>query len=81
MARSLERKWPGVVETKRRFQRPQHVVKNQWRRFDTPLKLKSEIDLAALPKVDEYGMRLTKIRDIKSPELQKLYDEAQDAAT
>lgn len=36
MARSLERQWPGVVETRRRFQRPQHVVKDAWKRFDTP---------------------------------------------
>lgn len=37
MARSLERKWPGVVTTGRRFERPQHVVKDSWRKFDTPL--------------------------------------------
>lgn len=27
MARELERRWPGLVEVKRRFGRPQHVVK------------------------------------------------------
>lgn len=59
MARSLERMWPGVVTTDRRFQRPQHVVKDSWRRFDTPLKLKPGVNLDELPKVDEYGMKLT----------------------
>lgn len=37
MARTLERYWPGVVETKRRFGRPQHVVANAWKNFDNPL--------------------------------------------
>lgn len=72
MARALERLWPGVVKTDRRFKRPQHVVKDAWRRFDTPLKLKPGIDLSALPKVDEYGMELVQVRPIKSPELRKL---------
>lgn len=63
MARSLERMWPGIVETKRRWGRPQHVVKNSWKRFDTPLKLRPGIDLATLPKVDDRGMRLRKKRE------------------
>lgn len=35
MARELERVWPGVVKTKRRFGRPQHVI--NWRKFVRPL--------------------------------------------
>jgi len=58
MARSLERVWPGTVSVYRRFQRPQHLVYDQWQRFDTPLRLKPGIDLSKLPKVDEYGIRL-----------------------
>lgn len=78
MARSLERMWPGVVETKRRFQRPQHVVKDSWRRFDTPLKLKEGIDRAALAAApNEYGMRLTQVApEVKSPRLRRLLAEA-----
>ncbi len=57
MARALERLWPGVVETKRRFHRPQHMVKADWKKFDTPLRLKPGIDLAALPPND-YGLKL-----------------------
>jgi hypothetical protein len=60
MARSLERVWPYVVETKRRFRRPQHVVRGAWRAFDTPLRLKPGVDLAKLPAVEEFGMRMTR---------------------
>lgn len=72
MARSLERVWPGVVETDRRFKRPQHVVKDAWRRFDTPLKLKPGINLDDLPAVNEYGMKLTQVKEIKSDDLRRL---------
>jgi len=74
MARSLERMWPGVVETKRRFKRPQHVIKNQWGKFDTPLKLRKDIDLKKLPKVDEYGMELKQVKEIKSERLKRLIE-------
>lgn len=74
MARSLERRWPHVVTTERRFQRPQHVVHSQWRKFDTPLRLKPDVDLAALPAVDEYGMRLEQVAEPRSPRIQKLLD-------
>jgi hypothetical protein len=75
MARSLERVWPGVVETRRRFQRPQHAVKDCWKRFDTPLKLKPGIDLSALPRIDEYGMKLTEHEPIKAASLQAALDQ------
>ena len=75
MARSLERMWPGVVETKRRFHRPQHVVKDGWKKFDTKLKLKPGIDLTQLPP-NEYGMELVQVSEqIKSPRIQALLDE------
>lgn len=76
MARSLQRQWPGVVDTKRRFRRPQHVVKGAWRGFDTPLKLKAGVDLAKLPKVDEYGMRIAERKDapVKSETIRALLD-------
>ncbi|KKM80760.1 hypothetical protein LCGC14_1336590 [marine sediment metagenome] len=74
MARSLERDWPGVVTTRRRFQRPQHVVKDAWRRFDTPLKLKPGIDLATMES-NEYGMKLKQVAPIKSESLRKAFAE------
>jgi len=78
MARSLERMWPGVVTTDRRFQRPQHVVNDSWKHFDTPLKLKPGIDLATLPP-NEYGMSLVQVaKEVKSPHVQALLDEWQE---
>jgi len=62
MARSLQRMWPRVVTTKRRFGRPQHVIRDSWRGFDTPLKLKKGVDLSKLPTVDEYGLKLTRVK-------------------
>jgi hypothetical protein len=75
MARSLERMWPGVVETDRRFQRPQHVVKDSWKKFDTLLRLKPGIDLTQL-QTNEYGMSLVQVSEqIKSPRIQGLLDD------
>ena len=68
------RLWPGVVRTTRRFKRPQHSVFASWRRFDTPLKLKPEIDLSALPPVDDHGMRLTQRAPVRSEAVRKLLD-------
>ena len=71
MARELERVWPGVVETKRRFGRPQHVVKGAWTKFDTPLKLKP--DAGPIP---DFGVVMRQVAEqIKSPELQRLLEE------
>lgn len=68
MARSLERMWPGVVETKRRFRRPQHVIAQAWKRFDTPLRLKPGITLDGMA-TDEYGMSLVQQRTPRNAEL------------
>lgn len=72
MARSLERQWPGVVETKRRFQRPQHVVKGAWRGFDTPLQRRTDIDWDALPKVDEMGLQMHMRQEPKNERIREL---------
>lgn len=78
MARSLERSWPGVVETKRRFRRPQHVIKNQWRYFDTPLKLRPDFKLENRDP-NEYGMKLAQVKpEIKSRELRKIAEDFND---
>jgi hypothetical protein len=74
MARSLERLWPGVVEKKRRFHRPQHVVKDAWKRFGTPLKLKPGIDLAQIPPND-YGLKLIAVKEVQSERLRALLQE------
>ena len=63
MARSLERLWPGVVTVGRRFNRPQHIVKYAWKKFDTPLKLKPGIKIDPTP--NEYGMVLKRVKPEK----------------
>jgi hypothetical protein len=76
MARELERRWPGVVSVKRKFQRPQHHVAGLWRKFDTPMKLKPGVDLAALAPVDEMGLTLTALEEPRSEDLRRLLKES-----
>jgi hypothetical protein len=71
MARSLERVWPGVVTTKRKFQRPQHCIKGSWRYFDTPLRLKPDADLSR----KDYGIQLVAVKPIESETLRALVDD------
>lgn len=73
MARALERLWPGVVKTRRRFKRPQHVV--NWSRFDRPLIRRPDVDLTTLSPIDEYGLELRAVADVRSPRLRALVDE------
>ncbi len=75
MAKELERRWPYVVTTRRRFQRPQHVVRDNWRGFDTPLIRRTDIDWDALPAVDEFGLDLVAHMPIVDPRIGRIYDE------
>lgn len=78
MARSLERVWPGVVGTDRRFRRPQHVIKDQWTRFDTKLQLRDDLDLDKLAE-NEYGLKLKQVAPkIESADLKNLLDDKID---
>jgi TET-Associated Glycosyltransferase len=64
MARQLERLWPGVVKTDRRYERPAHVVAANWKRFDTPLIKRTDLELT--DGADEFGMELKQLAPIKS---------------
>ena len=75
MARSLERRWPYVVQTRRRFSRPQHVIRDGWRGFDTPLVRRSDIDWDALPPVDEYGLDLIQFAPFTNARMETIYRE------
>jgi hypothetical protein len=70
MARSLERMWPGVVETHRRFHRAQHVIKDAWGRFNTPLKLRADAPPADPAK---HALALQQVKGIKSESLRQWY--------
>ena len=73
MARSLERQWPGVVEVKRKFKRPQHHIIKAWRQFDTPLIRRKDIDWEEI-KSKKVKMKLVQKQEIKSQHLQKVVD-------
>ena len=79
MSRELERVWPRVIRTSRRFGRPQHRVKDEWRKFDTPLIRRKDIDWEAIQKKgnDEHGLELVSVDKVKSKGLQKLFKQTQ----
>jgi hypothetical protein len=76
MARALQRAWPYVAKTTRRFRRPQHVVRDNWRGFDTPLVLKPGVDPERLAP-SEHGMELIQVADkVRAPAIRKLLKKA-----
>lgn len=74
MSRSLERVWPGVVRTDRRFGRPQHKVHNEWKDFDNALIRRTDIDWDEI-KNKKWDIKLTQVGDTQSEELKKFYEE------
>lgn len=76
MARGLERMWPHVTTTERRFHRPQHAVRDGWRKFDTKLRLKPGISLDDLPERD-YGLTLKAVKEVQNPTLRGLLLDAE----
>lgn len=75
MARALERAWPGVVTVQWRFQRPQHVVKDNWRGFDTKLKPKPGVERSRA-KSNEYGLTLSEVKPVQSETVKQLLRES-----
>jgi hypothetical protein len=78
MANTLQEAWPYISETKRRFNRPQHVIRNNWMRFDTPLQRRTDIDWEALQTggPNNYGMKVAQVADtIRTPALRDLVNE------
>ena len=66
MARALERQWPGVAKTIRRYGRSQHRV--YWGNFDNKLIRRTDIDFDNLAPVDEHGLTITQVAPaIRSP--------------
>lgn len=78
MARSLERVWKGVVYTDRRFQRPQHVIKGAWKKFDTQLIRKADVDWDKLKETNEFGMKMKAVSEIKSKKIKEMYERNKD---
>lgn len=72
MARSLERQWHGTVTVNRKFQRPQHIVSSAWKKFDTKLIRRTDIEWPE--GTDNYGMKLKAQKEIKSPRMRRMYE-------
>ena len=76
MARSLERLWPGVVTVNRRFDRPQHIIKDAWGKFDTELIRRKDIDWEEVAK-KSYEIKLKQVKaEVKSEELKEMLKNA-----
>lgn len=73
MARTLEEMWPQYVTTKWRFGRPQHVVKNSWKDFKTPLKRRKDIDWDDV-SAKKWDIGLVKLSEPKAESLRKFFD-------
>jgi len=79
MSRALERMWPGIVTTERRYGRPAHCVKNQWRQFDTPLKRREDIDWKAIENGrGKFSTKVTvrQVAEVKSDVMRKILEDA-----
>ena len=74
MARTLERAWPGVVQTKRRFGRPQHVVHDSWQKFDTQLIRREDIDWDEIES-NTYKLKLKQVAEVKSDRMKKILED------
>jgi len=73
MANSLKRMWPKVVDVTRRFQRPQHKIVFEWRRFDTPLIKKKNLKIKN--KKNNVGQKLVAVGKVKSKMLKGMIKE------
>lgn len=73
MSRSLERTWPYVVETKRKFLRPQHHVRKAWQQFDTPFIRRSDLDWEKI-KEEETKLKLVQHSEIQSTHLKQVVE-------
>jgi hypothetical protein len=80
MARTLERSWPYTVTVGRRFKRPQHIVHQAWRKFDTQLIRRTDIDWDKIAETT-YDLKLVQVADeIKSARIKKLLKDSGNGA-
>lgn len=80
MARSLERMWPYVAYVDRRFKRPQHRIKHEWKKFKHQLIRRTDIDWLAIENSgsQEYGVELKVADDIRSEQLKAIVKQWED---
>lgn len=73
MSKDLERVWPYVVETKRKFGRAQHHIKKNSVQFDIPLIRRKDIDWDKIEK-ETISLKIKEVENIKSDKLKKLVE-------
>jgi len=73
MARTLERQWPGVVVTSRKFGRPQHHIVGNWSQFTQPLIRRDDLDWEAIASTPPaYSLHLKQVKDeVQSPRIRE----------
>jgi len=80
MSKQLEKRWPRVVETTEKFDRAQHKVRYNWKRFTQKPKLKqSPEDFEDLE--DKYQERLIKNKELVNDARQKIWEAHQGPKT
>ncbi len=77
MSKDLERMWPYVVETKRKFGRAQHHIKKNSIQFDTQLIRRKDIDWDKIEK-ESTSLKIKEVEKIKSDKLKKLVENHND---
>jgi hypothetical protein len=73
MAQTLAELWPDYVTVKKRYNRYQHVVRENWRCFKQPLIRKTNFD-EIVKKQNYYNLKLIKQKEIKSKQLLDFYN-------
>ncbi len=77
MSKDLERVWPYVVETKRKFGRAQHHIKKNSIQFDTQLIRRKDIDWDKIEK-EKISLKINEVENIKSQKLKDLVNNHND---
>ena len=71
MSRELERRWPGIVTTRRRYGRAQHHIIGNWQKFTTPLERDPNV-----PPLDpeKYRGRIKVTGDLESQQVRDMVE-------
>lgn len=59
MAQALAKKWVQTAHVGWRFDRAQHVIERDWKAFNTPLRLKPDVDIPGLERWRDPDKQLT----------------------
>ena len=74
MAKDLERQWPYVVKTVRKFNRPQHEIIRKSRQFDQQLIRRKDIDWDKI-KEEKINLKIKQINEVKNDYLKKAVED------